>query len=516
MMRAAHSHSTTTMTPKDVVFRHVLPASRLGKSHDSLEDFRDAIAPFVSIKSKHYTLVLIVTEPHVERILLGFKQRGFGKNMYNSFGGKVEDGEDLDECASRELLEETGIAVSQEHMATCHVGELRFSFDDSDTEMVVHVFRVNVSTSNEKEGMIYVDPSDIRPCEEIVPEWFDSYQEIPFENMFADDSLWLTQLLSFPANKRIWMEGHFHFEPGGQEVNTIRHYHLTFEKRSLEQQLFHQLHIHRVHNPSIKEFKEAYAFAKAVQSSFRKSKFDIVMDVAGGHGALAALLLIMLPSVQEAIVIDPADVGNKSVQRAWGSFYSGKILRYLHECLRTGLPEELERYQNLNVLVVACHACQHLSEEVLEISCTFGASAAVMPCCQRDTSPGCSWKNTSKNLGIPIAKTMDILLAGRVMGLRNSSNETAYDVRIKTIDEKITPQNRIIMCRKLDEDVTVDMSNDVAHEKLERAYRKAHEIRSSRSRRQHDSMKDKVCVTSLFVGIAVGVALSITLLGRHR
>jgi len=223
------NHNATSMAS----FRHALPPSRLGKCHATLQEYKNAIAPLNT--PKHYTLV-IVTEPHSKRILLGLKQRGFGKNMYNSFGGKAEDGESLDKCACRELQEETGISVTQETMQKCHVGILKFAFDDSDTEMVVHVFRVNISTNKEcmkEEGdtcCCYVDPTTIRPCEEIVPEWFESYHDIPLHNMFADDSLWLTQLLTFPPSTSIWMEGHFYFEPGGQEVNSIRHYYLSFNK----------------------------------------------------------------------------------------------------------------------------------------------------------------------------------------------------------------------------------------------------------------------------------------------
>ena len=57
-----------------------------------------------------------------------------------------------------------------------------------------------------------------------------------------------------------------------KQVNSIRHYHLTF-KRSLEQELFHQLHTCRIHNPSIKEFKESFAFGRAVQVVFQKERF---------------------------------------------------------------------------------------------------------------------------------------------------------------------------------------------------------------------------------------------------
>jgi hypothetical protein len=102
---------------------------------------------------------------------------------------------------------------------------------------------------------------------------------------------------------------------------------------------------------------------------------------------------------------------------------------------------------------------------------------------------------------------MDILLAGRAMGWRNN----AYDVRIRLIDEKITPQNRIIMCRKVDANGTLDRSNDVAHKKLEQAYRKAHRVRRPRS----DVTREKLCVKSIMLGMAIGVMLCVSL-GRHR
>ena len=310
---------------------------------------------------------------------------------------------------------------------------------------------------------------------------------------------------------------------------------------------FHALHDSQIRSPSIKEFKEAYAFCNSVRSVIHSDErkrnkrnkkktameqdiqlhkelneedttttndttdtIDIVIDVAGGHGGLGGLFLIMT-SAQEAIIIDPAIVGQDGVTKAWKQdFFPTKTLRYKHECLRTALPNELQKYRDKNILVVGCHACQHLSEEIVSISCEYGVKyIAVMPCCQKDQTPGNVWKRTSKALTIPIEKLMDILLAGKVMGYRgchslpNDNNEDDsttpsidpvrpinyyYDVRMKTIDSNITPQNRIIICsyRSSDEDenkksagngVHPDDKNDKinqAHDKLGRVYRKAH------------------------------------------
>jgi 8-oxo-dGTP pyrophosphatase MutT (NUDIX family) len=189
-----------------LAFRHALPSSRLGQEHESLESFRKA-TDFVPAKQKEYSLI-VITEPASRRILLGEKHRGFGEGMHNSFGGKLEPGESDVESAKRELEEETGICVPIERMAQSKLGTLWFTFEDSPMEMVVHVFRINVSCDNSTtssedmdESIFRVDPSVIRGCDEITPVWFPDWHEIPLHNMHADDSIWLTRL----SSKKSWL-----------------------------------------------------------------------------------------------------------------------------------------------------------------------------------------------------------------------------------------------------------------------------------------------------------------------
>ena len=140
---------------------------------------------------------------------------------------------------------------------------------------------------------IMTDPVCIRSCEEISPEWFDDWTQIPLEQMFADDSLWLTMLLtSAEKGEHLKFDGWFHFNSGGAEVKSVMHYHIavrqdvndsllieekeeeipkaekskndktyklevtTQPKFTLEKQLFHELHTHDIHSITIKEFKE--------------------------------------------------------------------------------------------------------------------------------------------------------------------------------------------------------------------------------------------------------------------
>ena len=496
-------------------FVHILPKERLGKSHQSLTSFQKATFSTIhqgleDIRSseKEYTLI-VVTESHRQRILLGKKIRGFGTGFYNSFGGKIELNESPDECAVRELFEETNIRVDLKHMQRRKVGTLYFTFDDNSMNtMKVHLFHVNVRLCKEddREGpsnCVDADNVTASACDEIIPEWFENWRSVPLQEMFADDSIWLTILLesldhenektSAGGNISLQLDGWFHFHPGGTDVNSIMHYFVDVKDvnvlnpstYSLEKRLFHDIH-RNMTNLSIKEFKECWAVANAVKDFYGKNSFDTVIDVAGGHGALAAMLLITT-SCQNAIVVDPAR--GQDVASYWGKYFQGKSLKFRHECLRTGLRDELDQiFKNQSgtdkidttkkhVVVVACHACQHLSDETLSIACSYGAHTAVMPCCQKDQFGG-SFKAFGKSVGIEIAPLMDILLAGKVMSW-NTGREAGvrYHVKMKAIDKSITPQNRLILCKaiSLNDSSTESERIEYSHAKLKRAYNRAHE-----------------------------------------
>ncbi len=301
---------------------------------------------------------------------------------------------------------------------------------------------------------------------------------------------------------------------------------------TLEKRLFHALQTSQVNNPSIKEFKELWAFANAVKTFYGKENdIDLVLDVAGGHGALGALLLILLKSSSKCVVVDPACESIKGgVELAWGNefLYGGNIsqdskkkkkeLKYRNECLRTGLRSELDEAIHgrsstspKRILVVACHACQHLADETLEIACSYGANVAVMPCCQKDLTGG-SFEATAAQLKMNIGVMMDILAAGKVLSWSNGRESgVKYQVEVKVIDEKITPQNRLVLARAVDldtEDCEQKKIKD-AHARLARAYHRAHGNTKRGISRIQEKLKASVCMKSLGVGIATGVILSI-------
>ncbi len=76
------------------------------------------------------------------------KKKGFGASRWNGFGGKVNEGEDIEDAAIREVLEETsneksfsGIVISKENLNK--VASLNFIFPHHpDWNQKVHMFFV--------------------------------------------------------------------------------------------------------------------------------------------------------------------------------------------------------------------------------------------------------------------------------------------------------------------------------------------------------------------------------------
>lgn len=128
------------------------------------------------IMRKILTLCLVVKEG---KILLGMKKRGFGMGRWNGFGGKVEEGETIEEAAKRETLEECGIVITQMEKVGIH----EFVFQSKSEEVLeVHVFRVDTWTG---------EPSE---TEEMRPQWFTT-DAIPYDEMWPDGIHWMPVFL---------------------------------------------------------------------------------------------------------------------------------------------------------------------------------------------------------------------------------------------------------------------------------------------------------------------------------
>lgn len=144
---------------------------------------------------RNATLLFLVKKVNgeVSEVCLAMKKRGFGMGRWNGVGGKVGEGESIEEATKREAKEEIGIdVVSMEK-----TGEIAFSFTHQpDWSQTVHVY-----VSEEWEG----EPTE---SEEMNPKWY-SVHEIPYEIMWPDDIFWVPDMMS---GKKI--KAAFTFGPG--------------------------------------------------------------------------------------------------------------------------------------------------------------------------------------------------------------------------------------------------------------------------------------------------------------
>ena len=115
-------------------------------------------------------------------MLLGAKLRGFGQGKVVGFGGKIEDGETVEQAAVRELHEETGLRVAPGQLE--EVAQLTFLFPARpDWDHLVHVFLAR-GWSGEPVGSA-----------EISAQWYD-LDAIPYNQMWDDDRYWLPRVLA--------------------------------------------------------------------------------------------------------------------------------------------------------------------------------------------------------------------------------------------------------------------------------------------------------------------------------
>ncbi|KAK6522644.1 Nudix (Nucleoside diphosphate linked moiety X)-type motif 1 [Arthrobotrys megalospora] len=120
----------------------------------------DAISLSPKIKRhKQYTLV-IPLDLHGDRVLLGYKLRGFGQGKYNGYGGKVEPNETVIAAAVRELHEESGLLVEEPAMIQRGVLLLETVADDTSPILEIHVFTVETWEGTETA------------TDEMTPHWF--------------------------------------------------------------------------------------------------------------------------------------------------------------------------------------------------------------------------------------------------------------------------------------------------------------------------------------------------------
>ena len=176
-----------------------------------------------------------------------------------------------------------------------------------------------------------------------------------------------------------------------------------------------------------KELYEAWEVARRVRRWCRGGR---VVDVAGGHGLLAHVMLLLDDSSPEAVVVDPAPppssaLLHQTLSSEWPRL-AGRV-RYVAEELRS-VP------LTASDVVVSSHACGTLTDDVLNAAAAALARVAVLPCCHDladcDTGPLAGW------LDGPLA--VDVM---RAVALKAHG----YRVRTQAIPAMVTPKNRLLI-----------------------------------------------------------------------
>lgn len=107
------------------------------------------------------------------------KKRGFGTGKWNGYGGKLESTETIEQCAVRELEEESGIVTTDIHRR----GYIVFKMVELNQMLRVHVY----------ETWNFV--GEAVETEEMRPQWYKE-TDIPYDKMWLDDKYWLPHVLA--------------------------------------------------------------------------------------------------------------------------------------------------------------------------------------------------------------------------------------------------------------------------------------------------------------------------------
>ncbi len=167
--------------------------------------------------------------------------------------------------------------------------------------------------------------------------------------------------------------------------------------------------------------------ARRIRRRFRGGR---VVDVAGGHGLLAWLLLVLDDSSPDALVVDPSPPPSnatlaRTLTEGWPRL-AGRV-QVVAEPLDTVTVTAAD-------LVASCHACGTLTDRILDRAASARARVAVLPCCHDFES--CDAGDLTGWLDGALA--IDVT---RVHRLRTQG----YRVWTQTIPATITPKNRLLL-----------------------------------------------------------------------
>lgn len=131
------------------------------------------------------------------RIILKKAERGVSNGKWNAPGGNIEANESPEECAVREVFEETGLKVKE----LFYHGVMDFHLNGGEDIS----FRVHLFSTRSISG-------EVKSSEEGEVRWFD-FESIPISEMWDDDIYWLHHML-----KKRKFDAEFYFDKENKKV----------------------------------------------------------------------------------------------------------------------------------------------------------------------------------------------------------------------------------------------------------------------------------------------------------
>ena len=176
-----------------------------------------------------------------------------------------------------------------------------------------------------------------------------------------------------------------------------------------------------------KELFEAWEVARRARRRFRGGR---VLDLACGHALVAQLMLLLDDTSPSALAVD-ARLPPSAFRVA--------------ECLSAAWPRLLGRVTLLEAelarvaaapgdVLVSCHACGRLTDDVIDKALGARAGVVVLPCCQ--STGKCDLGGLAGWLDAALA--IDVTRAGKLRA-------AGYRVHTQTIAAQITPKNRLLI-----------------------------------------------------------------------
>jgi hypothetical protein len=181
-----------------------------------------------------------------------------------------------------------------------------------------------------------------------------------------------------------------------------------------------------------KELYEAWEMARRVRRVCRGGR---VIDVAGGHGLLAHVLLLLDDTSPDALVVDPA------LPPSHTRLHEAIVAQWPRLAGRVTFAERsVEAVAAASTdVIVSCHGCGRLTDAALDLAIAARARVGVLPCCHDhvhcDTGDLAGW--------MPADLAIDATRAARL-------RQHGYRVWTKTIPPDVTPRNRLLIGAPLD------------------------------------------------------------------